>query len=65
MGIQGEKWIVTKKFDGIPKPTDFELVKEDLGELAEGEIAYESEYISVDPYQVRYWCILRIWLQET
>ena len=53
MVIQGEKWVVKKNFVGLPKVDDFQLVKEDLGELQDGEIAYEAEYISVDPYQVK------------
>ena len=52
MGLQGEKWVVVKKFDGIPKPDDFKVVKEDLGSLEDGDIVFETEYISVDPYQV-------------
>ena len=53
MGIQGERWVVKHKLDGLPTPQDFELVKEDLGDLKDGEIAFESEFISVDPYQAR------------
>ena len=60
MGVQGEKWVVKRRFNGEPVPADFELVKEDLGQLKDGEIAFTSEYISVDPYQVRpskiLWC---------
>ena len=52
MGIQGEKWVVKRRFNGIPVPEDFELVKEDLGEVKDGDVVFESEYISVDPYQV-------------
>ncbi len=31
--VLGEKWIVKRHFEGLPKPEDFELVKEDLGPL--------------------------------
>jgi len=42
------------KFDGLPKESDFKIEKHDLGQLLEdGEILYESEFISVDPYQRR------------
>jgi len=47
----GERWVLRKPFDGTPKLSDFNLVKEDLGKLHEGEIIYESEYLSVDPWQ--------------
>ena len=53
MGIQGERWVVKHKLVATPTPDDFELVKEDLGDLEEGEIAYETEFVSVDPWQVK------------
>ena len=52
MGIQGERWAVKHMLKGMPTPDDFELIKEDLGELQDGEIAFETEYVSVDPWQV-------------
>lgn len=52
--VKGERFVLKNHFEGLPKFSDFEHVKEDLGDLAEGEIAYETEYISVDPYQRPY-----------
>ena len=42
------------QFDGLPKVSDFELVKEELGPVEEGEVAFEAEWLSVDPYQRAY-----------
>ncbi len=31
--VLGERWVIKNKFDGLPKPDDFELVKEELEPL--------------------------------
>jgi len=43
--VMGEKWKLKRQFDGFPKLEDFELVKEDLGELKDGEIVYQVSRI--------------------
>lgn len=49
--VSGERWILKNQFDGFPKISDFELIKEDLGPLEDGEVAFKSEWVSIDPYQ--------------
>ncbi len=49
--VVGRRWVLTRRFDGAPKESDFELVSEELGDLADGEILYKAEFISADPYQ--------------
>ena len=46
--------MLKQHFQGLPKPSDFELVEKELGNIKDGEIIYESEFISVDPYQRPY-----------
>lgn len=52
--VLGRRWVLKHHFQGLPKLEDFELAEEDLGELQDGEIIFESEFISVDPYQRPY-----------
>ena len=52
--VKGERFVLKQHFNGLPKHSDFEHVKEDLGPLQDGEIAFETEFISVDPYQRPY-----------
>jgi len=47
----GERWVLVKTFEGEPKESDFKLVKEELDDLKDGEIIYETEFIAVDPWQ--------------
>ena len=47
-------------FEGLPKKSDFEHAKEDLGPLEDGEFAFETEFISVDPYQRPYTARLQL-----
>lgn len=49
-----KRWALKRHFQGAPKPEDFELVQEELEPLEDGEIFYQSEYVSVDPYQRNY-----------
>jgi len=35
---------------GLPKPSDFRLVKTPLPELTEGQFLVKTNYLSVDPY---------------
>jgi len=47
----GLRWVLRNRIAGLPKLSDFELVKEDLGRLENGEIIYKTEYVALDPYQ--------------
>ena len=38
----------------MPKASDFQLVEEPLGDLANGEIITETLFLSVDPYMRPY-----------
>lgn len=42
------------RFEGEPKPTDIQLVEEDLPAIKEGEFLAEAMYVSVDPYMRAY-----------
>lgn len=48
--MQSKKYVLVKHFEGLPKPSDFEIVEETLPALKNGEILTEAIYISVDPY---------------
>ncbi|XP_068633667.1 prostaglandin reductase 1-like isoform X2 [Battus philenor] len=52
--IHAKKYVLTKHFRGEPKKSDFEIVQEELPELADGEILTEAEFLSVDPYMRAY-----------
>ena len=36
--------------DGEPKMSDYKVVEEELGELEDGLVRVETQYVSVDPY---------------
>ena len=44
-------WELKRPFKGHPIREDFELIKEDLPELKDGEVTLEAIYLSPDPYQ--------------
>lgn len=52
--VKSQKYIVVKHFEGEPKPTDLQLVEEELPPLQNGEFLAEAEYLSVDPYMRPY-----------
>ncbi|XP_076618704.1 prostaglandin reductase 1 isoform X1 [Colletes latitarsis] len=52
--VKAKKFVVVKHFQGDPKPTDLQLVEEDLPSLQNGEFLAEAEYLSVDPYMRPY-----------
>ena len=35
---------------GLPQSSDFKKVTEELGELEDGKIRVQTQYLSVDPY---------------
>jgi len=39
--VVGERWVLRHPFSSLPKLEDFELVKEELGPLQDGEIIYQ------------------------
>ncbi len=49
--VLGERWVQKRHFDGLPKLDDLEILKEELGDLKDGEIIFRAEFLSVDPYQ--------------
>lgn len=51
MAEQRIYWQLKHSILGFPKPTDFQLVKEDLPELKDGQVTIEALYLSPDPYQ--------------
>ena len=51
--VRGRRIVLKQHFEGLPKASDFEILEEELGPVQDGEILFESEYISVDPYQRR------------
>lgn len=48
--VRARKYVVTKKFDGLPKKTNYEVVTHELPPLQDGEVLVKAEWISVDPY---------------
>lgn len=51
MALEKIYWQLKNSIQGFPKPTDFQLVKEDLAELKDGQVTIEALYLSPDPYQ--------------
>ncbi|KAK5647442.1 hypothetical protein RI129_002334 [Pyrocoelia pectoralis] len=49
--VKAKKFILKKQFSGAPKPTDVEIVEEELPPIKDGEFLAEAIYLSVDPYQ--------------
>lgn len=52
--INSRKFLFVKEFKGEPTLLNFELVKEDLPAVKDGEILTEALYLSVDPYMRPY-----------
>jgi len=52
--VKAKKFIFAKRFEGMPKVSDFKLVEEDLRELKDGEILTKGLWHSVDPYMRAY-----------
>ncbi|RZB39602.1 hypothetical protein BDFB_009545 [Asbolus verrucosus] len=48
--VTAKKIVINKRFDGMPKPTDFKIIQEQLPPLKDGE----AEFLSVDPYMRAY-----------
>ena len=52
--VLGERFLLKHYFDGMPKPDDFTLAKEELPDLKDGEILVSALFLSVDPYMRPY-----------
>lgn len=52
--LKARKFMYVKEFRGEPTAANFELVKEELQPLKDGEILASAEYLSVDPYMRPY-----------
>lgn len=52
--LNSRKFLFVKEFKSEPTSSNFELVKEDLPAIKDGEILTSAEYLSVDPYMRPY-----------
>lgn len=52
--VKAKKFIFAKRFEGMPKISDFQLEEETLPELNDGDVLTEAVYLSVDPYMRPY-----------
>lgn len=52
--VKSTRYIITKKFEGMPKESDFNVVTEDLPAINNGEFVTEAVFLSVDPYMRAY-----------
>ncbi|KAL6433184.1 hypothetical protein ACFW04_006424 [Cataglyphis niger] len=52
--VKAKKYVLVKHFVNDPKPTDLQLVEEELPPLQNDEYLVEAEYFSVDPYMRPY-----------
>lgn len=52
--VKAKVFIYANKFEGEPKPTDFELIEEDLPAIKDGEFLAKALFLSVDPYMRPY-----------
>lgn len=52
--MKAKRYVLVKHFSDEPKPTDLQLVEEDLPPLQNGEFLAEAEWLSVDPYMRPY-----------
>lgn len=52
--VVARKYLLVRKSEGLPKPSDFKLVEEELPPLKENEYLVEAVFLSVDPYMRAY-----------
>lgn len=52
--VKAQKFVYSKRFEGLPKLTDIVLEVEDLPELKDGQVLAKAIYLSVDPYMRPY-----------
>jgi len=48
--MKAKVFILDKRFEGEPKPSDVKLIEEELRPITDGEILAEAVVLSVDPY---------------
>nr|XP_033338472.1 prostaglandin reductase 1-like [Megalopta genalis] len=52
--VKAKKYVLVKHFQGEPKPTDLQLVEEELPPIKNEEFLVQAEFLSVDPYMRPY-----------
>jgi hypothetical protein len=48
--VVNRKVIMKKVPDGIPKPSDFEIVAEEISSIKDGEMLLKTKWLTLDPY---------------
>jgi NADPH-dependent curcumin reductase CurA len=56
-GQSNTKWVLKERPRGLVKNENFELIKEELRHIQDGEVLIENQYLSFDPTQ-------RMWLTD-
>ena len=57
MSVTNTKWVLKERPQGLVKNDNFELIKEELRDIQDGEVLIENQYLSFDPTQ-------RMWLTD-
>ena len=57
MSLTNTKWVLKERPQGLVKNENFELIKENLRDIKDGEVLIENQYLSFDPTQ-------RMWLTD-
>ena len=57
MSVTNTKWVLKERPRGLVKNENFELIKEELRDIQNGEVLIENQYLSFDPTQ-------RMWLTD-
>ena len=57
MSVTNTKWVLKERPQGLVKNENFELIKEELRDIQDGEVLIENQYLSFDPTQ-------RMWLTD-
>ena len=50
MTTMNRQIVLAARPEGVPKPSDFQLVETPMPEPAEGQFLVKTHYLSVDPY---------------
>ena len=54
MSVTNTKWVLKERPQGLVKNENFELIKEELRNIQDGEVLIENQYLSFDPTPVSY-----------
>ena len=57
MSVTNTKWVLKERPEGLVKNENFELIKEEVRDIQDGEVLIENQYLSFDPTQ-------RMWLTD-